>query len=74
MELKAEKTTKNIRKSRFDPTVEFAKDDGIEIGELVKKNGFEIEVDWSEVPNWLIARLDDRIVGCVQRHWIYSFT
>jgi len=67
MELAAEITTKNIRKSRFAPTVNFATDeDGPLIGKLVKNNGFKIKADWSKVPNWLIARDGEKIVGCLQ--------
>ena len=67
MELKAELTTKNIRKSKFAPTVTFASnEDGEDIETLVIQNGFTVEADWSEVPNWLVAKLDNEIVGCLQ--------
>jgi len=68
MEYAAEITTKNIRKSRFAPKVTFATDDeGQLIGDLVKSNGFNIEVDWTEVnPYWLVAKDNEKIVGCLQ--------
>ena len=67
MELTAEITTKNIRESRFAPVVTFATDEeGSLIGELVKTNGFKIEADWSEVPNWLVAKEGEKIIGCLQ--------
>ncbi len=69
MEYAAEITTKNIRKSRFAPTIEFAtNEEGIFIGELVKSNGFNIEVDWSEVPGWLVAKDKNKVIGCLQVH------
>jgi hypothetical protein len=67
MELKAELTTKNIRKSRFSPEVVFAtNEDGADIAKLVKSNGFNISADWSEVPNWLVAKLNNEVIGCLQ--------
>lgn len=66
MELAAEITTKNIRKSRFAPTIDFATNEGEAIGELVKSNGFTIPVDWSEVPGWLVSKDKDKVIGCVQ--------
>ena len=38
------------------------------IAELLKANGIVLgHADWSKVfPNWLIATVDDQVVGCVQ--------
>lgn len=67
MELAAEITTKTLRKSKFAPSIGFATNkEGSLIGELVKSNGFEITADWSEVPNWLVAKDEEKIVGCLQ--------
>lgn len=68
MELAAEITTKNIRKSRFAPTINFAtNEEGPLIGELLKSNGFTIEMDWSDIsPSWLVAKEGEKIIGCVQ--------
>ena len=68
MEIAAETTTKNIRKSRFKPVVTVAEnEDGVKIGELVKSNGFEIEVEWNDIyPYWLIAKWENEIIGCIQ--------
>lgn len=68
MEKQAELTTKIIRKSRFKPIITMAENiDGEKIGELVKSNGFNIDVDWSNIhPFWLKATYKDEIIGCVQ--------
>lgn len=68
MELAAEITTKSIRKSRFAPEINFAtNEEGPLIRDLLKANGFTIEMDWSDIsPSWLVAKDKGEIIGCVQ--------
>ncbi len=61
-------TTETIRKSRFAPTVEMAKnEEGPIIGEIVRSHGFDIEADWTDIfPYWLVAKHEGEILGCIQ--------
>lgn len=68
MNVAAEITTKNIRRSSFSPSVTIAQNEaGETIRGLVKDNGFFYEADWSDIyPYWLIATHEGEIVGCLQ--------